>query len=357
MVPLVAVLALVLSCVDPITLESEGGDIFFVVEGLVTDHPDDPIQVRYSYSNAFGSGASRPVPFATVVVFDDLGNAQTLEPKGGGIYESIPGNDGIVRAPGRTYTLQIRTQEGKTYQSTPATMFPVAPIEDFRFEERETLVLNPLGNEVTRFGYDIVSVFQDPAETHDFYRWQYEGTFEIVTKLPAPSEQPGSDSLNTDPTDPSTPPPTPDCCTLCWRTDFESDYSELSILDDEFLNGERIEQTTFFLERDRRFLIRYAFTLRQLSLSESGYQFWKSLKEQQENTGGLFSQEIGNTQGNIYNVDDPEEVVLGHFGASSVATYDFVFDRTNIQRFIISDTLITDCRNLLRSTATRPEGF
>lgn len=355
LIPLLAVLALTCSCVDPVTFDSEGGEIFFVVEGLVTDNPDDAIVVRYSYSNAFGTGASRPIPFATVVVFDDLGNVQTLEPQGSGIYQSKVGDNRLVRAPGRSYTLQIRTTEGKTYQSTPAKMLPVAPIEDFRFEETEKKVLNTLGNEVIEYGYNIVAIFNDPAETEDFYRWQYEGTFEIVTKLPPPPENPNIDTLGTDPTNPTNP--TPDCCTRCWRTDFESDYSELSIFSDEFLNGERIEREVFFLERDRRFLIRYAWTLRQLSLTESDYNFWRSLQEQQENNGSLFAPEVGNTQGNIYNVDDPTEVVLGHFGASSVATYDFVFDRTNIQRYTISDTLVTDCRNLLRSTATKPDGF
>ena len=63
---------------------------------------------------------------------------------------------------------------------------------------------------------------------------------------------------------------------------------------------------------------KYSLLVRQHSLSKEAFRYWESLRDQQEEDGGLYETQPIASGGNMYNVDDDTEQVLGYFFASQV---------------------------------------
>lgn len=72
-----------------------------------------------------------------------------------------------------------------------------------------------------------------------------------------------------------------------------------------------------FDPKDRRVSHIYFVALSQIRLTEVAYRFWDVLRTNSSDVGGLFSPEPSELRGNIVNIDDPDELVLGYI---SVAT-------------------------------------
>jgi hypothetical protein len=77
--------------------------------------------------------------------------------------------------------------------------------------------------------------------------------------------------------------------------------------------------------------IQYSALVKQHSLTNRVYEYWELLESQTGDNGGLYEAQPSNSAGNIYNVADPTERVLGCFYATQVQdkritympTYDF----------------------------------
>lgn len=65
--------------------------------------------------------------------------------------------------------------------------------------------------------------------------------------------------------------------------------------------------------------LRYGYSLlvNQYSLNETASQYWKKMKINNEEQGGLYESQPNQIQGNMHNLSDPTRQVLGFFGASS----------------------------------------
>ena len=63
---------------------------------------------------------------------------------------------------------------------------------------------------------------------------------------------------------------------------------------------------------------KYSLLVKQHSLTRGAFQYWDKMKAQSDDTGGLFETQPVSSTGNICNVDDPEEKVLGYFFVTQV---------------------------------------
>ncbi|MCS7074684.1 MAG: DUF4249 domain-containing protein [Bacteroidia bacterium] len=110
-----------IGCEKVIDLELQEANPSLVVEGLVTDDPAFPYMVRLTRTKNYFAQTLAPAELnAFVTIADDVGNLDTLyyqsDPTGktsGAYYPRTP----KIGAIGRTYTLFIRTQDGKEYRS------------------------------------------------------------------------------------------------------------------------------------------------------------------------------------------------------------------------------------------------
>lgn len=102
----------------------------------------------------------------------------------------------------------------------------------------------------------------------------------------------------------------------CWKSAERSDILVGSTK--ELAEDRLVDYGVYaFTPEDRRVSDVYFVDLTQIRLTEEAYRFWETERNNSSNVGGLLSPEPSEVRGNIVNVDDPDELVLGYV---SVAT-------------------------------------
>ena len=100
--------------------------------------------------------------------------------------------------------------------------------------------------------------------------------------------------------------------------------------------------------------IKYHVELRQYSISETVFNFWQTMESQSSGTGSIQDPAAANARGNIKNLNNPDEMVLGYFGASGVSRKSIFIDNSevpfNLSRFVYPD----DCRTIPGGTVIKP---
>lgn len=277
------------SCIEPYRVEIDSSKEYLVVEGLLTNEPGKHyVQLNLSMpfydTRAFTNSSVRG---ASVTIVDDLGNEEPLQEVSIGKYATTtPDYKGEI---GRSYQLKITTKEGKHYESVAEELKAVAPIEEVYYEYKEAAQANPAGL------YVYVRVEDQPKE-RNFYKWNFIG-HQRMTLLFA-------DTSDLDRGEITYSCITSERCTGC-----------VLIASDEYFNGNKFEQLITIVPYNQT--EKYVIKLDQFSISQGVYEFWEAVKRQAQNTGGVFDVPPTGIKGNVYNIDNKEEVVLGYFGLSS----------------------------------------
>lgn len=299
-------LLLLTTCVEPVNVDLGEPVKRLVVDGLITTKPG-PYSVRLTNTAKYTSsseGTNFVVRGAKVTLSDDTGYTEQLTEVSAGTYQTSA--NGIQGQIGRTYTLHIET-EGKQYESRPELLRPTTGADKVYAEFKEEA---PGVEE----GFYVYLDTQDPVQTEDFYRWNWVHYVrenicfnEIIP--------------------PSTQPTVLDCCGNCWN--IIRCNGCVNIASDTYSNGTTISRQLLaivpYTSRSKYFLY-----YEQLSLSRDAFKFWRGLEQQTNNVGGIFDAPPSIIRGNIFNVNDDTEVVLGLFGASDVKPGFINVDRSGI---------------------------
>lgn len=268
------VLALGLSgCERVVDVSIPEGDRRLVVEGRierVKEAPDARQRIRLTTTDDFFSNASAPPATGAVVsVRDDQGGRFMFSESAPGLYVT---ND-LMPTLDTRYSLEIEW-EGNQYAAT-ADLLGVSSIDSlyFIFEE-ESIVFEQAGFRAT-------IDYSDPAGVNNFYLWE-----QLV------------DGVNIIPPDPG------------------NAFNLVS--DDEFYDGGTVlgfqPNDEVALQPGQR------VTIRQISLSREGHDFYYTLFEQNAlGSGNPFSIPPANVRGNVQNLTRPESPALGFFEAAEVS--------------------------------------
>ncbi len=300
------------ACIDPYEVELDKGEQLLTVEGIITTQPG-PHRIRLTKSDTYGSvfeGLIRPVTGATVIIRDDLGEVIFLEEnteERGAYY--TPSDFSTMG--GRSYTLQIQTQDGKVYASLPEKVESVPEIQGLSIR---TLKIPVEGEINDRSGVQVIAEIDDPVEENNFYLWQ-NGTSVYVLETrpdlytPRPSD-----------TNPSRDPQPKACCITCFRSEDLGNQSVFIAQDDNF-NGLTTQVPVAFIEDNGlRFVNTYRVDIRQIGISQEAYRFLRLVKQQVDISGSVFDPPPATIRGNMINLENPEEVVLGYFIAGAEDT-------------------------------------
>jgi len=289
-------------CIDPYYPELGKYQSLLVVEGLMTDS-DTPVVVKLARTFQSVDSVPEKVSGATLYVTDENDNRTDLYYSGNGIYKS-DSSAGFIGQTGKTYTLHIMTDDGNKYLSEPYAMLP-APEIDSVFYSREEMLDNTTGNNLA--GISIRLNSEKNWDDEGFLRWEYEETWKF--KLPSPQKfvyVSDSEIIELS-----------DIREYCWKTNKSSEILINSILPG--INSVQNEPLLFIPPvLSDRLTIQYSIIVRQYSISPKEYNFWNNLKQVNETGGDIFDTQPYPVISNIYNVDNPEEKVLGYFKVSSV---------------------------------------
>ena len=347
------ILLIVGSCVDPFKLPELSGAPQLVVDGLITTDPG-PHKVKLSLSFTINESSGPEVTGATLSILDDLGNVVFLNEISAGEYQVIP--ESWQAQIGRSYRLRIQLLDGRQYESTDQLVYSAGSIDSIYFAYTKNAIKSTdQSSETDAFiGYINSS---GSAELPNLFRWRWKGTYEIFTRpeltttaipgcclVPDPLPCSGYNT-NLEPVQPCT------CCT-CWIDEFSN---KAIVSENEFSNDNRFWGVEFgkIPVDGLRFYNKYHMEVEQLSLDESAYTFWKLVKAQQSGATNIFQPNAIRIQGNVRNINDSHELVLGVVSFSSVVRATKFIYPSDIQGSSKPDlpVLIIDCRNY-SSTST-----
>ena len=332
------------SCIDPLDINIDKEVNILVVEGSITTQPG-PHKIRLTLSAKYGSvfdGFVRPVQKAKVVIRDSDGENFTLteDENGSGIYSTSASFLPIV---GKSYTLLIKTGSGIDYTSLPETITKASEILELNTEFSKV----PIDDILFQTGLNVYATFQDDPAEQNFYMWQNSGTYQTITH---PENFLARDPLG----GPAVIPAPKPCCSDCWVN--ETADNSLRLLKDNNVNGNMISDLAAFVEDDGvRFADKYLIRIEQHSLSREAFQFFQLLRDQLSINGDIFDPPPATIRGNMINLTNPDENVIGYFRASDVSI-DSVF---LTQEMLLEPKPLLqindDCQTYRGGTASRPD--
>ena len=254
------------SCQDVVQFQVEELDPKIVVEGQVSNNPQDNY-IKLTYNQDFyDSGAVKPATGLLVTVFDDLGNSEILveAPAQSGIYPIK--TLGVI---GRSYSLSIKTSATE-YRSEPQKLMAKAPL-NYLFQHEYTVNNRPIPfippGTFALFGYT------DNAATKDYSLFRL--------------------AIND---------------TLLKGLNF------FTVIEDRFINGATVDSIAF----GKRFKPGEKVTIEHRSLSKGAYDFLNQVGAQLGSAGSPFEVPPGPIRGNLRNIADQEDYCLGWFGVCEV---------------------------------------
>ncbi len=270
------------SCIDALEFSPTEGEPLLVVDGKLTT--SSGVQtLKLTKTAALGRSSNfPPVIGAQVTLRDDLGGAITYTETEPGTYQ-FNGSDFPIRS-GRTYVLNIET-EGKRYESKPETIPESAGAEDSFFT---------VGNQKSVYVYASVPIPENQQQG-PFLKWRLNTVFQL------------GEFFFCYPLDPTN---------VCYVTgDFGNQL--LPLLDCSLLaRGETARPFVAVKEADRTFGEVMFFNLYMETLTPEAYKYWNKVSLLLSQSGSFFDAPPGAIRGNMANIDNPEELVLGYFYAA-----------------------------------------
>ncbi len=292
-----AILLLIHSCVDPFRPDLEESENVLVVDGLISNMPG-PYTVKLNFSSDVYEPIEKAISGAKVTIIEEGGEEEILTEVGSGIYQTAVG--GIQGSIGKNYQLKIETATGKTYESVfqklkaPIEIESIEPVVETRFYQEEEVPEVP--------GYQFYLNTVNSENEADYLVWFQEGTFKYNADYPLSFLYSGSFMEVASPFEFMT----------CYST---YNIKEVYTYSTANLASKKIENLPLtFLRADGVPLrIRYSLLVKQYSIDKAAYNFWNSIESQIETIGSLYSAQPFQIRGNISNVTDPDETVLGYF--------------------------------------------
>jgi hypothetical protein len=156
-------------------------------------------------------------------------------------------------------------------------------------------------------GMQVYTNTHDPANSTFYYRWEWDESWMFYTPYNSnilwQDDQivPRTESIN-----------------VCWKF---GKSKAINIASSRSLNVDRISDypLMYVSTASDRLKVRYSLLVKQYGLSEASYNYWKELKNVTENLGTLFDPQPSIVKGNVYNIDNEQEIVLGYFDATTVS--------------------------------------
>lgn len=300
-------------CIDEYSLDgSQVPSPKIVIEGNLTDACGNH-EIRVSRSSTIEHAFFIPLSDCNVLVESNNGEIyhflEDAGKKGSYIFE----NDGECFNIGKEYRLVVKTTDGKVYESSYEIMLPSPPIDSLYFERRNLEMSNLVD---TIKGIQLLLDFRASEYFGHYYRWSIEETFEFHSTWPKRSYISTTGKV-TGSVDYST--------YVCYKTEELDDIFTLSTINlnkNEYIKAE----LNFVSDKTQRLMYNYSILVKQYALTEDAYNYWENIRKNNRVEGGLFSTQPSMVRGNITNVTDSSEIVLGYFTVSSESSRRLVVD-------------------------------
>ncbi|QNH62004.1 DUF4249 domain-containing protein [Hymenobacter sediminicola] len=285
-----ALLLLLPGCIDPYMPDGlSGPPNYLVVDGFLNSQGVTTIKLSRTYG--IDTRTAPPVEArASVAIEQEAGPRIPLQEAPAGTYTS----SSTVLNTARKYRLHIVTQDGKQYASEYVPVKNTPPIDSVTWTASSS-------------GLDIQVNTHDETNNTQYYRWDYDETWEIVPLL-----TPLLEYVNNTFRPLTTPYPR-----ICWGNQNSTaiDLTKTTNLSQDIVSKYSLRSYPATSERLRH---TYSILVRQYAQTQEEYRYWEMLKKNTENIGTLFDPLPSQITGNVRCLTDESELAMGYVGAYSV---------------------------------------
>jgi hypothetical protein len=286
-------------CVDPFLPDLKDNENLLVVEGAISNAPG-PYVVTLSRTKGINYPFPEPLSGAIVTLVEEGGEQEALEETAPGSYSTSP--SGIQGKAGKKYKISIVTADGLAYESAYEEILAAEPI-DAVYAEVERRVDPEFAYDLAGYQFYLDASIQN--QDNKYFLWKLTETYKFNADLLIPFYYEGQ----------TLPFPKPDSLFTCYKT---SDVKDIFVFDAKRLTNPNIQRLPlhFVDTEDRRLYLRYSLLTKQFVISKAAYEFWSNIKKQNSGLGALYTSQPFQIRGNIKNMEDPDEAVLGFFMAA-----------------------------------------
>jgi len=307
------------SCVEPYEPALDETREVLVISGMISDQPGRHT-VTVSRSVPYKNPAFQGVEQCVVTVTDQDGNMMFFNGEGEGVYSAyIP--DSYLEV-GDAVSLHVVTPDDREYRSSYDTILPCPAIDSVYWElsYRETADPEKILSGV-QFYLDMSGSSTDSRNL----LWQVDESWEYWASLFGNRLWLENGSIIEYRSNP---------LFKCWKHYPLMQFYTATTRNLTSNELRRVALNYVSNESDR-LSVTYSILVKQQSLSSEAYNYFVRMNEQAVELGGLYDTQPSSVIGNIYNVYDPGEVVLGFFHASQVREQRIFIQNNNFFEFYI----------------------
>ena len=332
------VLSLILfhKCIDPVTPEFEFSEELVFIDGFITtQNKGSYVSVRKSKLE-YGLYVTTPILGCEVSFINKNQNKIISLNEIEGVY--LPDNNFKIN-PGEKWELNVVLPNGENYNSIPEVAPSIVNVNSVNaiFNDKVTSVISLSGVERDISGHKIFVDFDDPIDEENYYLHRFKVYEKTVTcKTCTDGVYRNGECLVLD-----FPPYqrfqrayylanrdfTYGCEVPCWNINYND---ETKIFSDEFTNGLNVklyEIGNVPLISDNPFFV----TVQQFNITQSAFNYYKTLKDVSENTSSLNAPLPTALIGNLFNPNNIEEFVLGRFTVASESNSSLFQNRKDLR--------------------------
>ncbi len=303
-----ALFVLIIAFIATACIEEYDPKIITETELLVIDGciiKGDSLQFVYvsrstSIDNSYFNAVSGCVVWAT----NGQGVEFTFEEKDDGEYSAVIPD--AYLAYGSQFKITVIIPNGNEYESDYETIYESSAIDSLYYEIESYQSSSVSSNIGLQFYCDLKA---DETATLN-YMWLLEETWEthspfLIAKI---LDQETNEVTYFD--------PATDSLQVCYDTD---PVSEIYTASTENLTSNEKKKIPLRYMADTNYKINYNYSIlaKQYALSDAAYDYWSQLQVLSSESSGMYETQPSNVTGNICNINNPDEEVLGYFYAAS----------------------------------------
>ncbi len=262
-----------------------------VVQGFI-NVGNDPTTIKLSRTIKLTNNTTPPPERGAIVTVEtDAGVSYNLTETSNGLYTS----PGLNADKTKKFRLRIKTKNNKIYLSDFVESKTSAPLDlTSNFENNNLNIYAGSTDASGNSGYYQYS-FVETYEYTSFYTGIYKvENQQIVVRNPE------TESVRT-----------------CWRS---IPSTNINLFTTKNLSEDKVNKKINSVPSTSEKLgVEYSILVTQMVLTKQGYDFWSALNKNTEQIGGLFDIQPSLLKGNIHEVSDPTEIVIGFISAGTTS--------------------------------------
>ncbi|MEO1009722.1 MAG: DUF4249 domain-containing protein [Bacteroidota bacterium] len=353
-------------CIDPVEPEFQFEEGLIFIDGFASTVPGASFVTVNTSDLLVGTYRLLFVEDA-IVEFENIDTSTSvalLEKEG----QYLPPDDFAVK-PGETWRLNVSLPDGRNYSSAMETVVSSVPIGDLEAVYNPELEFREIQGGRFIPGHELLVSFDDPEGQENNYYYFYR-TFEDLdiceTCVDGYFRRGTCVGLN----EPGPPYYNYVCDGDCWRIRYPE---SVSIFRDRFSDGVSVSKLPIAnlpLHTNENMVVEVL----QYSINGNAYEYFEVLKDLVDNSSGINAPPPAALVGNMFNVEDGDEFVLGRFTAAASSVARIFINRRAITEEVLEPrsalifeemfdpvpppiTTIAPCEESRFRTGIRPEGW